>query len=392
MSSTTNSVIKKEFVVSRNLVIPVYKNIASVPEPVVGSIAYNNATQGLLVSNGLTWSTATASAATPTARGTVFAQTSIFPTTTVSYGNLSGTAPSGNTFIGWRSGFTTTGAQTGLTFLGYLSGGSNQTVTNKTMIGRSAGTAANAQQNSTGFGSFVLSGGATGLNNSAAGFGSQSANVGSGNASIGASSLGVLAGSQFNNSVAIGYFSLAGATTPSGIVNIGAGAGGVFWNAGTSSDVVYLGQGSTLTSNITNVIALGFGSFAGAPVANNTLVISNGITQWRSIGLGVSASANILQFDPVTGLITQAASSKRFKQNIHELPQDFTSDIFGMKVKTYEIGQQVDHGVISEEVPEKYATFDSEGRRNGVKLLRIIMSILSEIQKLREEISELEQR
>lgn len=392
MSSTANSVIKKEFVVSKNLVIPIYKNIASAPEPVIGSVAYNNATQGILVSNGLTWSTATASAATPTSRGTVFAQTSISPTTTVSYGNLSGTAPSGNTFIGWRSGFTTVGAQTGLTFFGYLSGSTNQTVTNKTMIGRSAGVAANAQQNSVGVGAFVLQGGATGSNNCAAGLGSQTVNVGSGNASMGNSTLGTLAGSQFNNSVAIGYFALAGATTPSGIVNVGAAPGGVFWNAGTSTDVVYLGQGNTLSTNITNVIALGSGTFAGAAVANNTFVISDSITQWRSIGLGVSASANILQFNPVTGLITQAASSKRFKQNIRPLPENYTADIFEMKVKTYEIGEQVDHGVISEETPEKYVTFDIEGRRNGVKLLPIIMSILSEIQKLREEIVALEQR
>ncbi|AQM72994.1 hypothetical protein B1750_gp013 [Noumeavirus] len=383
MSSTSNSTIKKEYVVSRNLVVPIVQNIAAVPEPTFGSIVYNLATSGLVISNGVTWATPTASAATPTARGIVFASTSTTIGTTTSYGNLAGSAPGGNVFLGWRAGFNNVGAQTGLTFVGHLSGSVSQNVTNKTVVGRSSGINANSQQNSCGVGTFCLSG-SSGSDNCATGLGSNSIGTGSGNCGIGATTVGGLT-SQHNNDTGVGFFTLAGGTSSSGIVNVGTAQGSVYWNPGTSVDVVYLGNNTSLSSNITNVVALGMGSFTGA-VANNTLVVENNVSQWRSLGLTVAASANILQFDPVTGLITQAASSKRFKQKIRPLPEKHTEDIFRMKVKTYEISGQVDHGVISEEVPEKYATFDNEGRRNGVKLLPIIMSILSEIQKLRKEI------
>ncbi|BAU80334.1 hypothetical protein A9K97_gp017 [Tokyovirus A1] len=390
MSSTSNSTIKKEFVVSRNLVIPVYKNLAAAPEPVVGSIAYNAATQGVISSNGLSWSSPSASAATPTARGIVFGLTSVSPTTTTSYGNGSGTAPSGNIFVGWRSGFSNNGAQTGITAVGHLSCSQAQTVTNKTMVGRSAGNQGAAQQNSTGVGSTVFTSGASGSNNCAAGQSSQSVNVGSGNSSMGNASLGGTGAPTYNNSVGIGYLCLSGGTASSGIVNIGAAPGGAFWNPGSSTDVVFIGNGTSLSANITNVVALGRGNFSGV-TANNTLAIADNVTQWRSLGLAASASANVLQFDPVTGLVTQAASSQKFKQNIQTPLEGESSDILDMKVCTYEIDGQTDHGVISEEIPEKYATFDVKGQRNGVKMLRVIMSLLSEIQVLNEQLSLVEE-
>nr|WRK65311.1 peptidase [Marseillevirus futianmevirus] len=389
MSSTSNSVIKKEFVVSRNLVIPVYRNIASAPEPVIGSIAYDASTQGIVVSNGITWSSPSASPATPTVAGLVFGLTSISPTTTTSYGNGSGSAPNGNVFIGWRAGFNNNGAQTGLTIVGRISASQVQTATNKTIVGDSAGISG-SQQNSTAIGAFTLLSG-TGSDNSAVGFGSQSAGSGSGNSSMGSNALGAGGASTFNNCIGIGFYALSTNTSSSGLINIGSAPGLLFWNPGSSTDVVYFGNGTSLSSNITNVIALGRGNFSGA-TANNTFVVADGITQWRSLGLTASASANVLQFDPVTGLITQAASSQRFKENIREPQKGESSDILDMKVRSYEIDGKTDHGFISEDIPEKYATFDTEGRRNGVKMLRIIMSLLSEVQELNRQISLIEAR
>ncbi|AGV01396.1 hypothetical protein C8_47 [Cannes 8 virus] len=391
MSSTTNSVIKKEFVVSRNLVVPIYQSIAAAPEPIVGSIAYNAATQGLISSNGLTWSSPSASAATPTTAGLVFGITSTSPTTTTSYGNGSGAAPNGNVFAGWRAGFNNNGAQTGLTIVGHLAASQTQTVSNKTVVGRSAGLIGTAQQNSTGVGSSTLLTGASGSNNCAVGQNSQGVGIGSGNCSMGSNALGSGPGSNSNNTVGIGYFVMSTNVTPSGVINVGAASGAVFWNPGNSVDVVYFGNGTSLSSNITNVIAIGRGNFSGV-TANNTFVVADGITQWRSLGLSVSASANVLQFDPVTGLITQAASSRRFKENIQEPKKEESSDILAMKIQTYEIDGKTDHGAISEEIPEKYTTSDSQGRRNGVKMLRVIMSLLSEIQVLNERLSLVETR
>ncbi|AHA46311.1 hypothetical protein ISTM_413 [Insectomime virus] len=384
--STSNSVIKKEFVISRNFVVPVIPNIAAVQEPREGSIAYNLATQGLVVSNGVSWSSPAAPSATPTLRGIIFARTSETPGTTTSLGNTTGNATGGNVFVGWRAGFNNNGAQTGLTFVGHLCGAGSQNVSNKTVMGTGSGIQVNSNQNSTGVGTGCLNGD-SGDNNSAAGYSAQLNLIGSGNSSIGATSLGITGNPQFDNSVAIGYGTLVSSVVSSGIVCIGSTTPGLNWVPGSSTDVVLLGNSSSLSSNITNVIAIGTLNFTGA-VANNTLVVTNDVTQWRSLGLSVSASANILQFDPVTGLITQAASSQRFKQNIKEAKKEESSDILDVEVCTYEINGKIDHGIISENVPEKYATFDSQGQRNGVKLLRVIMSILAEIQVLRQEILE----
>nr|WNL49684.1 hypothetical protein MarFTMF_168 [Marseillevirus sp.] len=388
MSSTSNSAIKKEFVVSRSLVVPVVQDILAVPENTVGSIVYNIATQGIAISNGSGWASSTAPAATPTVRGLVFGSTST-TSTTVCLGNGTGTATNGNVFVGWRAGFNNIGVQTGLTFVGYLSGSSSQNVTNKTIVGSSSGINANSGQNSTGVGTFCLNGtAAQAANNCAVGLASQSSNNDGENCSIGNNTLGVSGGSQTNN-IAIGFSVLGASGNSNGVINIGAGAGGVSWNPNLSTNVVFIGNSNTLSSNITNVIALGWGTYSGSE-ANNTFVVADGITQWRSSGLSVSASANTLQFAPATGLITQAASSKRFKENIRKLERKETSDILDMKVCTYDIYGKKDHGIIAEDIPEKYVTFDPEGRRNGVKMLRIIMAMLAEIQVLRGEI--LEQR
>lgn len=57
--------------------------------------------------------------------------------------------------------------------------------------------------------------------------------------------------------------------------------------------------------------------------------------------------------------------------------------------RPYEIDGRTDHGVISEEVPEIFATFDERGDRNGANVLLFAVAILSEIQKLQEQVKTL---
>ncbi|AHA46344.1 hypothetical protein ISTM_446 [Insectomime virus] len=389
MSSTINSVIKKEFVVSSKLFIPVYQNIASAPIPTRGSIAFDKATQSIIVSNGINWQAPTASNATPSLRGIVYGTTDDVETTT-GYGHLCGSGSLSSTYIGISAGEFNVGPQTGLTFIGSFAGRVLQTGSNKVMIGASAGqNDGGLQDNSVGIGYVALSGANTGTDNVAIGTQSQFSNRGSGNVSAGVQTLcsQALTSGTYDNCIAIGGFRLLDDTTASsGLINIGSGP--LSWDPDVgSTDVVYIGSGSTLPSNLTNVVALGSGTFAGAVVADNTFAIADDITQLRSLGLSVSASANILQFDPVTGLITQAASSRRFKENI--VPMEKLPSLLESKVYTYDIGKEKSHGVISEEIPEMYATFDADGQRNGVKFSRIIMHLLAEIQRVNEEIEEI---
>ncbi|AMQ10547.1 hypothetical protein [Brazilian marseillevirus] len=391
MSSTSNSVIKREFVVSRNLVVPILKDASAATISTPGSIAFDDATQTLVASGGTSWSAPTASAATPTVRGTVLGTTPNVSNATVGIGNGIGSGTGTNTFLGIRTGTGNGSGQTSLTAIGESAMMNAQNVLNKTVVGKNSGIASNTGANSTCVGHSAMSSMAVGSSNSCAvGTQAQQATTGSGNCSIGDSTMTPDPTSNSNNSIAIGHSRLTTAieTTATNVINIGSGTA---WSPGAagSTGVTFIGNGGTLTNNTTGTFALGSGGFTGTTPAQ-TFAVSDNITQWRSLGLAVSASANVLQFDPVTGLITQAASSKRFKENIRE--EDFSSDILDLKVCSYEIGGKTDHGVIAEEVPETFATFDKDGQRNGVKHLLFTMAILSEIQKLRETVKMLREQ
>nr|WNL49590.1 peptidase [Marseillevirus sp.] len=376
-----NSSIKREFSVSRDLYVPVYRSAASVPQPSTGSIAYDNSTQATILSNGISWYSPASSSA-PGSLGAVYGTTSATDPSATGLGYQCGTAAGENVFVGTGAGQNMTGTQTGLTFVGVDAGNLSQSVNNKTIVGRSAGVSS-TQQNGTGVGRSVLGVG-TGSGCVAIGDFSQNANTGSRSCSIGTNTLGIALGPVYNDCVAIGYERLQSTQTGTGLINIGSSM--TPWDSGTSTNVIYIGGGSTLSSNITNVIALGSGTFAGAAVANNTFAVADDITQWRSLGLTVSASANVLQFDPVTGLITQAASSRRFKQDIEDADERVPS-LANAKVCTYKIDGSTEHGVIAEDIPEFYACSDKEGI-NGVMMTRIIMALLCEVQKLKKEITE----
>nr|WRK65356.1 peptidase [Marseillevirus futianmevirus] len=377
-----NTALKKEFEVSKGLFIPVYRNIASAPEPVIGGMAYDNSTGGLLLSDGITWYNPSNSSA-PMITGTVFGTTSEQDPSATGLGFECGSAQGENVFVGYRAGAENNGTQTGLTFVGVFAGEVEQTGNNKTLVGRTAGTSIGAQANATAVGRGVLNN-AGGSDAVAIGDTSQLANDGSRSCGIGTNTVGgANLNPVFDDCVAIGYDRLNFSQTPDNIVNIGSSMSA--WDPGTSSGIVYLGSGSTLSPDILNVVALGSGAFSGV-TADNTFAIADDITQWRSLGLSVSASANILQFDPVTGLITQAASSRRFKEDIEDADERVPS-LAEAKVCTYKIDGKTEHGIIAEDVPEFYRCFDSEGV-NGVVFCRVIMALLCEVQKLKKEIAD----
>ncbi|AMQ10542.1 hypothetical protein [Brazilian marseillevirus] len=378
-----NTVLKKEFTVSKGLFVPVYRNIPTAPEPVIGGFAYDNSTQRLLLSDGSTWYSPGASPATSTGRGLVYGTTSSVDPSPTGIGYICGTAMGENVFLGNESGSLNNSNQTGLTFVGRSSGRPTQFGNNITLIGNSSGTGVGQQANTTGVGYAVFANAVCQDGTSIGNF-SQLANNGARSCGIGFRTFGVSLAPVYQDCVAIGVSRLTSPQICTGIINVGSSA--TEWSSGNSDDVIYIGNGTTLSSNIANVVAIGSGTFAGAAVANNTFAAADDITQWRSLGLSVSASANILQFDPVTGLITQAASSRRFKEDIQDITKDSIPSLEDAKVRTYEIDGDTDRGVISEDIPEFFATFDKEGQRNGVVFARFIMALLSEIQTLKKDL------
>ncbi|ADB03818.1 hypothetical protein C8_26 [Cannes 8 virus] len=380
-----NNNLKKEYSVSKGLFVPVYPNISSAPETVIGGLAYDNSTQGLLVSDGITWYSPSSGTASPTTRGVVFGTTSSVDPSLTGLGNNCGTSAGENVFIGFNAGRFVT-AQTGVTLFGRSTGGAVIAAnigSNTTLVGSQAGLTGDIS-------SVVGIGGrcyALAVSSECVSIGndSQYSNNGSRNCSIGNAAIGAIGNTPFyNDCIVIGNNRLTSLQTCSGVIDVGSSA--TQWPPGDSTDVIHVGTGTDLSSNITNVVAIGSGTFAGAAVADNTFAIADDITQLRSLGLSAAASANILQFDPVTGLITQAASSRRFKEDIRELPEDFLPPLENVKVCAYEIDGKTDRGVISEDTPEIFVTYDAEGRRNGVIFARFIMALLSEIQSLKEDL------
>ncbi|ALX27644.1 hypothetical protein GMAR_ORF270 [Golden Marseillevirus] len=379
-----NSQIKKEFTVSRGFYLPVYPSVASAIEPTAGSLAFDSSTGSLLVSNGENWEGGAATTpATPTTLGTVYGTTSQSSVTALGYNT--GTAAGQNVFIGFRAGNQSNAAETRLTFVGANAGTELQNGSNKTVVGTGDLSGDGENQNSTGIGFNTLIFSNTGAgNNAAVGTRSIRQTLGSQNCGIGASTINTSTStSNYSSTVAIGLSRITSVSTASGLINIGANS--TSWDSGASTNTIYIGNGNSIPTGTTNVIALGSGSFASSAVASNTFAIADDITQWRSFGLSVSASANTLQINPLTGIITQAASSRRFKENIRQ-PENVPS-LSDCTVKTYEVDGETSHGLISEDIPEFYATFDKEGR-NGVSMTRIIMQLLSQVQELSRDIEE----
>ncbi|ALX27645.1 hypothetical protein GMAR_ORF271 [Golden Marseillevirus] len=212
--------------------------------------------------------------------------------------------------------------------------------------------------------------------------------IGSGNTIFGAQAAdGGFTGPATNN-VIIGFQAGRTGTTASSNIVIGTSA---CPNLGTCTNCIVIGTSSNCQTAGTNRIVLGANTTG---TTNNELTISPTITQWRSFGLSVSASANTLQINPATGVITQAASSRRFKENIRDLEVD-TSKLHELSLHSYNYKSdgQEDYGLIAEdtfEILPEIVTLDSEGQPHGIKHLTLVMLLLAEVQRLRKELETLE--
>jgi hypothetical protein len=106
---------------------------------------------------------------------------------------------------------------------------------------------------------------------------------------------------------------------------------------------------------------------------------------------GTTASAANMFINSSTGQISRSTSSRKYKRNIKTLP-DAGSIIDGLRPVTYtskckgDDPSQVMIGLIAEEVAEvcpELATFDKDGKPNGVQYERLAVLLLKEIQRMR---------
>nr|WNL49683.1 peptidase [Marseillevirus sp.] len=375
---TTNFETRKDLTVTKNFVVPVVPNLASANIATPGSIVFDKTTGNLNVSTGSGWSPSNLPIATPTIRGTVYGET---PTGT-------GT-PTG---LGYSVG--SNGVQA--VFIGNSTGaGVGALVSDCTAVGTNSMTVAGVLDRSVAIGS--NSGNIVGLENTSIGVNAGNGSTGNSNVCFGynaglnmVGSENVIFGNQagdggftgpFNDNVIIGYQAGRTGTTASGNIVIGQGASP---NLGTCTNCIALGTGASFGTSGTNRIALGAGA---ASATNNELTIASTITQWRSLGLASAAAANTLQIDPATGIITQAASSRRFKDNIRDLDVD-TEKLYDLVLRRYEYKSdgKEDIGLIAEDTYDilpDIVTLDAEGKPHGIKHLTLVMLLLAELQNLK---------
>ncbi|BAU79911.1 hypothetical protein A9K97_gp440 [Tokyovirus A1] len=381
---TTNFETRRELVVSRKFIVPVVPNLASAILATPGAIVFDTSTGKLNVATGSSWSPGGVPIATPTSRGVVYGQTSTGAIGVVSLGYLTTTTTSFGTYVGYGAGASLGNLSVDCTAIGYRAMDVPASIARCVAIGANAGNITGNQNISIGASS---SSGATGDDNVVFGFASASGMTGSRNILMGTQvSDGGISG-PFNDNVVVGYRAARAATTASGNIVLGSGASP---NLGTCANCIVLGTSATAGTSGTNRIVLGASAIG---TTDNELTIAPTITQWRSIGLSSAAAANTLQINPATGIITQAASSRRFKENIRDLSVD-TGKLHDLALKTYKYktdGKE-DYGLIAEdtfEILPEIVTLDAEGNPHGIKHLTLAMLLLAEVQNLRKELKEL---
>ena len=380
---TTNFETRRDLTVSKNLVVPVVPNLASANLATPGSIVFDSATGNLNVSSGSGWSPSNIPIATPTVRGIVFGSTPTGTGTPTSLGNSVGNAGTNSVFVGHSAG---TGIATAFTSECTAVGTNAMTtpgiLDRSTALGANSGNIVGSENTSIG----VNAGdGAVGNLNVCFGYNAGVNMTGSGNAVFGNESADGGISGPFTNNVVVGYQAGRTATTASGNIVVGQAA---CPDLGTCTDCIVIGRGSSCGTSGSNRIVLGA---ATTGTVDNEMTIAPTITQWRSLGLSSAAAANTLQIDPATGIITQAASSQRFKDKIRQLEVD-TEKLYDLALKTYEYKSdgREDFGLIAEETFEilpEIVTLDAEGKPHGIKHFTLVMLLLVELQKLKKQVA-----
>ncbi|BAU80335.1 low complexity HA-like repeat protein [Tokyovirus A1] len=380
---TTNFETRRELVVSKKFVIPVVPSLAAASDATAGSIVFDSSSGNMNVSTGEAWSASGLPAATGTVRGLVFGVTDSNIGETTSLGYLSNSAGFGSTFVGYASG-DGAGGVSDCTAVGHSSMSIAGIGPQCVAVGVNAGRAVGSQNISVGVNALN---GATGSNNICFGLGAGQGMAGSGNIIYGANAGDGIVGSVTNN-IVVGFQAGRAGTTASGNIAIGPNASP---DLGTTTNCISIGSAATCGTSGTGRIALGTSAACGV---DNEMTIAPTITQWRSLGLAAAAAANTLQINPATGIITQAASSRRFKENIRDLEVD-TEKLHELSLKTYNYKSdgKKDHGLIAEEtfdiIPD-IVTLDAEDKPHGIKHLTLTMLLLAELQSLKAQVQELQ--
>ena len=221
--------------------------------------------------------------------------------------------------------------------------------------------------------------------NSASGFEALESNTeGSFNTASGASAL------QSNTEGSLSTASGTGAleSNTEGSFNTATGAGALRENTtgerNTASGLGALASNTTGSSNI----ALGDGAGFNLTAGDNNIYVGNpGVAvESNTVRIGDSSHTNVF----AAGVLVVAASSRQFKQDIHDMDKA-SSDLMQLRPVTFRYKKEYDsgdhrmqYGLIAEEVAEVYpemVVYDDTGKVKTVEYQKLPAMLLNELQK-----------
>lgn len=229
--------------------------------------------------------------------------------------------------------------------------------------------------------------------------GKPSAATGQYNVGVGESTLGAITSGTEN--CALGAESLYYLTT--GSYNMGFGENTLQVTSGSYNIGIGQSAGQSYTSSESNNIAIqNYGTISESNVCRIGSGTGTGTRQLNATyiagiqGITVTGTAVLISSSDQLGV---AVSSKRYKENIKDMPNSFSQGIMDLRptIFNYTVGEDksLQGGLIAEEVYEtmpQLVVLDKEGLPQTVKYHDLPALLLNELQKLSRRVAELESK
>lgn len=163
----------------------------------------------------------------------------------------------------------------------------------------------------------------------------------------------------------------------------------------TNEDCIIIGNNSTISSSIDNSIAIG----SNVSIAeSNTVAFPDTINKFILKGLESSAGGSTIVFNPTTGRLSYATSSRNEKKDIKSHDLNKSVDIVNtleVNTFTWKRDDTSDVGFIAEDVAEVDRTLvaeDEEGKIRGINHVRLFPHIIATLQHMQKRIDSLEEQ
>lgn len=278
-------------------------------------------------------------------------------------------------------------------------------------IGKQALEANNTGQRNIGVGYQSLQSNTSGARNTAVGDSSLRANtIGVDNTAYGESALYTNTSGNFNvaignqalelnfegdSNIGIGFQALT-ANTASG--NTAVGHRSLDSNTtGTKNTALGYQAGEAISTGLGNVF-IGYDADSDSATGNNRIAIGNGAISTVDSGLffikGLKdLSATAVHYNTSTGQLGPLTSSLKFKDNVVDIETD-TTKLYNLQPRSYTLKSngKREFGLIAEEVVQQFpeiVPLDNMGQPYSVDYARIVVLLISELKKLRQEVNDL---